>query len=227
MATVVPVISVDGPSGVGKGTLCRQLAQQLVWHLLDSGALYRLTALAAQQSGIALDDAPALGTIAKNLNAQFSSTATWEELITLDGVDVTRAVRSEHAGQAASQVAALSEVRSALLDRQRAFRQPPGLVADGRDMGTIVFPDAPLKIFLTASPEERAKRRYKQLIEKGIGASLATLAQEIAERDTRDMQRKVAPLRPATDAIVLNTDDLSIAAVRHTVLDLIEQRYNK
>jgi len=225
MATV-PVISVDGPSGVGKGTLCRQLAQQLGWHLLDSGALYRLTALAAQQRGIALDDTAALATIAKNLNAQFSSTTNWEERITLDGTDVTLAVRSEYAGQAASQVAALAEVRSALLDRQRAFRQPPGLIADGRDMGTIVFPDAPLKIFLTASPEERAKRRYKQLIEKGIGASLATLAQDIAERDTRDMQRKVAPLRPATDAIVLNTDDLSIMAVRHRVLDLIEQRYN-
>lgn len=220
----VPVIAVDGPSGVGKGTLCRQLAQHLGWHLLDSGALYRLTALAAQKYAAALDDETALAAIAQTLNVQFSSTDSGGERIELDGTDVTLAVRSEHAGQAASQVAALPGVRTALLERQRAFRQPPGLIADGRDMGTVVFTDATLKIFLTASPEERAKRRYKQLIEKGISASLATLAQDIAERDTRDAQRAVAPLRPAADAIILDTDDLTIVAVRHHVLDLIRQR---
>ena len=219
-----PVITVDGPSGVGKGTLCRQLAQQLGWHLLDSGALYRLTALAAQQRATPLDDEMALAAIAQALDVQFSSTDSGEERIELDDIDVTLDVRSEHAGQAASQVAALPGVRTALLERQRAFRQPPGLIADGRDMGTVVFPDAPLKIFLTASPEERAKRRYKQLIEKGISASLATLAQDIAERDTRDAQRAVAPLRPAADAIILDTDTLTIAAVRCHVLDLIEQK---
>ena len=219
-----PVITVDGPSGVGKGTLCRQLAQQLGWHLLDSGALYRLTALAAQQRATALDDEMALAAIAQALDVQFSSTDSGEERIELDDIDVTLDVRSEHAGQAASQVAALPGVRTALLERQRAFRQPPGLIADGRDMGTVVFPDAPLKIFLTASPEERAKRRYKQLIEKGISASLATLAQDIAERDTRDAQRAVAPLRPAADAIILDTDTLTIAAVRRHVLDLIERK---
>ena len=219
-----PVITVDGPSGVGKGTLCRQLAQQLGWHLLDSGALYRLTALAAQQRATALDDEMALAAIAQALDVQFSSTDSGEERIELDDIDVTLDVRSEHAGQAASQVAALPGVRTALLERQRAFRQPPGLIADGRDMGTVVFPDAPLKIFLTASPEERAKRRYKQLIEKGISASLATLAQDIAERDTRDAQRAVAPLRPAADAIILDTDTLTITAVRRHVLDLIERK---
>jgi len=221
----VPVITVDGPSGVGKGTLCHLLAQHLGWHLLDSGALYRLTALAAQKRGVALDDAAALQAIAQQLDVQFTSTDAGAEIICLDGMDVTQEVRSEQAGQAASQLAVLSTVREALLKRQQTFRQAPGLIADGRDMGTVVFPMAPLKIFLTASAEERAKRRYKQLIEKGISASLATLAREIAERDARDARRTVAPLRPAADAIVLKTDTLSIAAVLQQALELIDQRF--
>ena len=224
MSDTVPVITIDGPSGVGKGTLARQLARQLGWHLLDSGALYRLTALAAQQQGVALGDSGQLARLAAQLDVCFSSAADDAERIELNGVDVTRQVRSEQAGQAASQVAVIPAVRAALLDRQRAFRQPPGLIADGRDMGTVVFPDAPLKIFLTASPKERAKRRYKQLIEQGISASLATLAREIAERDQRDAQRAIAPLQAAADAIVLNTDHSDIIAVQQQARKLIEER---
>lgn len=222
----IPVITIDGPSGVGKGTLSRNLAQLLGWHLLDSGALYRLTALAAQQQGIAPDAAELLAKVAKNLSVRFLCTSEGREYIELNDQDVTLQVRHERTGQAASQVAAIPAVRTALLDRQRAFRQPPGLIADGRDMGTVVFPHAKIKLFLTASAEERAKRRYKQLIEQGVSASLATLAQEIAERDLRDTQRAVSPLQPADDAIILDTDRLDSSAVYEIALDLIKQRFN-
>ena len=219
----VPVIAVDGPSGVGKGTLCQVLAQHLGWHFLDSGSLYRLTALAAQKQGIPLDDETRLAVLAARLDVRFEPLLGQETQVLLEGEDVSVAIRSEVCGNAASRVAALPAVRAALLQRQRDFRQPPGLVADGRDMGTVVFPDAPVKIFLTASPMARAIRRYNQLREKGISVSLAALAKEIAERDARDAGRAIAPLRPASDAHVLDTTELSIAAVRQQALMILAE----
>ncbi|MEM8817684.1 MAG: (d)CMP kinase [Pseudomonadota bacterium] len=215
----VPVIAIDGPSGSGKGTIARRVAEKLGWRLLDSGALYRLVALAALRRNIELDDEPALAGMARELNVWFASAADGSERIELDGVDVSREVRSEEAGAHASRVAALEAVREALLVRQRAFRKPPGLVADGRDMGTQVFPDAGLKVFLTASAEERARRRHKQLKDKGIDVSLAALSRDIEDRDRRDSERKVAPLKPAEDARRLDSSGLSIEAVAQTVLD--------
>ena len=218
----IPVITIDGPSGVGKGTLARWLGNELGWHTLDSGALYRLTALAAQQQNIALDDAEALAELAANLAIRFAGTAE-QERIYLNEQEISQSVRTESCGNAASIVAALPAVRTALLQRQRDFRQQPGLVAEGRDMGTVVFTEAQLKIFLTASAEERAKRRYKQLKEKGINANLAPLTQEVVERDRRDSQRQIAPLKPAADAHILDTTGLDIAAVRSRTLALVER----
>lgn len=219
-SAAVPVIAIDGPSGSGKGTIAQALATELGWHFLDSGALYRILAYAAQRRGIALDDAGRLAELGRNLPVGFSANSS---KILLDDIDISTEIRTESAGDAASRVAAIPAVREALLARQRAFRRPPGLVADGRDMGTVVFPDAPLKLFLTASAEERARRRYNQLIEKGLSASLSTLAADIAERDRRDANRAVAPLRPADDAIVIDTSTLDIDATLARVRDLVRR----
>ena len=214
----IPVITIDGPGGSGKGTIAGLLAAQLGWNLLDSGALYRLLAFAAQNHGIALDNEQGLEALAAHLDVRFiASEDNREQHILLEGKDVTRAIRSEAVGASASVVAALGAVREALLQRQRAFRAPPGLVADGRDMGTVVFTDAPLKVFLTASPEERAERRYKQLLGKGETASLASLLDEIVARDERDTNRSVAPLRPAEDALLIDSTSMTINEVLEKV----------
>ena len=217
----IPVIAIDGPSGSGKGTIARQVAAALGWHLLDSGALYRLVALDADQKGIALDDPAGLATIAAELDVQFNSDSAGQEQIVLNGEDITSAVRTEAAGTGASAVAVIPSVREALLGRQRGFRRAPGLVADGRDMGTQVFADATLKVFLTASPDERAKRRHKQLKDKGIDVNLAAVSRDIVDRDRRDSERSVAPLRPAEDARILDSSGKPIEAVTQTVLDWV------
>ncbi|SHL90747.1 (d)CMP kinase [Vreelandella subglaciescola] len=206
------VLTIDGPGGAGKGTISGLLAERLGWHLLDSGALYRLTAYAAGKHSIAFDDEAGLAQVAENLDVAFP-VADGAVQTLLEGEDVSRAIRTEQAGERASKVAALPAVRTALLKRQRDFSQPPGLVADGRDMGTVVFPGAALKIFLTASADERARRRYEQLQQAGVDASLSSLLQEIQARDARDTQRSVAPLKPADDAITLDTTRLSIPEV--------------
>jgi cytidylate kinase len=220
----VPVITVDGPSGSGKGGLCQRLSEALGFHLLDSGALYRLTALAALRSGVSLDDAPALARVAEALDVVFRVTDGDPPVqAVLEGEAVDQELRAEECGDAASRVAALEPVRAALMARQRAFRRSPGLVADGRDMGTVVFPDAPLKLYLTASPEERARRRYNQLIEKGISASLPRLLGEITERDRRDSERSVAPLKPALDAILIDTTDALLDDVFRHAMSLVQE----
>ncbi|MBM5811225.1 MAG: (d)CMP kinase [Gammaproteobacteria bacterium] len=221
----VPVIAIDGPSGSGKGTVARLVAARLGWQLLDSGALYRLVALAGLRRGLAADDAEGHARAAAMLEARFGMDAGGAEQVFLDGADVTRELRAEQTGELASRVAALPAVRAALLDRQRAFARPPGLVADGRDMGSVVFPDAGLKLFLTASPEERALRRYKQLKEKGLGGNLAALSAEIAERDRRDATRAVAPLLAGAGAIVVDSTALSIEEVVTRVLALARERF--
>ena len=219
----VRVIAIDGPSGSGKGTIARRVADALGYHLLDSGALYRLVALAAEDACISLQNGGKLAELALKLDARFDSDEQGGERIWLGGQDVTDRLRTEQTGAGASTVAQIPAVREALLERQRAFRQPPGLVADGRDMGTQVFPDADLKIYLTASAEERAKRRYKQLKDKGLDVSLAALSRDIENRDRRDSERTVAPLRPATDARFLDSSGLSIEAVSQQVLDWVAE----
>ncbi len=215
----VPVIAIDGPSGSGKGTIARNVASRLGWHLLDSGALYRLVALAAIRNGTPLDDADKLAEVARNLDVRFDSDDAGGEQVWLRGSVVTDEVRTEECGKGASTVAPLQPVRTALLALQRGFRRMPGLVADGRDMGTHVFPDAGLKVYLTASADERAERRHKQLKDKGIDVSLAALSRDIEDRDRRDSERSVAPLRPAEDARILDSSGKSIEAVTETVLD--------
>ena len=221
----VPVIAIDGPSGSGKGTLCQTLARHFGWHLLDSGALYRLTGMAADRHGIALDDELAVAELAKNLDVQFVPGESGEPTsVLLEGDDVSGELRTEKTGLLASKVAVLGAVRSALLQRQRDFAQTPGLVADGRDMGTVVFTDAPLKIFLTASAEERAERRYKQLKSKGDNVNLATLLLEIQARDKRDSERELAPLKPADDAVQIDSSGLGIEEVFNRVLAEVNAR---
>lgn len=217
-----PVIAIDGPSASGKGTVARLVARALGFHYLDSGALYRLVGLAAQGVGADLENELMVSNIALNLNIIFK-----EETIYLDGRDVTDAIRAEAVSHSASKVAALPGVRRALLERQRRLRQPPGLVADGRDMGSVVFPDAALKIFLTASAEERAGRRYKQLMEKGMNASMNTLLQDISGRDARDSARAAAPLQKCADAIQIDTTGMSVEAVVEQVLMLYRQALSR
>ena len=219
----IPVLTIDGPSGSGKGTVAQRMAKELGWHYLDSGAIYRVLAQAALKHQLDLTDEPSIAKLAQQLDVTFIVQDD-ALVVLLDGQDVSTQIRSEQAGNAASKVAALPQVRAALLERQYAFRQAPGLVTDGRDMGTVVFPDAPYKVFLNASAEERAKRRHKQLKEKGIESNLAGLVAEISERDQRDRQRTVAPLRPADDAIELDSTSLGIDDVFHRVRAICTDR---
>jgi cytidylate kinase len=216
----VPIITIDGPSGSGKGTISRRIADRLGWHLLDSGALYRLVAYAGKLAGVSPADEPRFAEIARTLDVRFGADEQNQEQIWLGGREISRNIRTEQAGEGASQVAAMPAVRAALVDRQHAFAAPPGLVADGRDMGTVIFPDAKLKIFLTASADERARRRYKQLKDKGLSANLAALSQEIAERDRRDASRPIAPLKPADDAVIVDSTSMTIDEVVARVLEL-------
>ncbi len=221
-ATPPAVIAIDGPSASGKGTVAQNVARALAFNFLDSGALYRLVALAALARASALDDAGAIAAIAQGLDVVFD-----EAEIRLEGRAVTDLIREERVSGVASQIAAMAPVRQALLERQRAFRRPPGLVADGRDMGSVVFPDAKLKIFLTAEPAERARRRYKQLMEKGLSASMSALLQEIYERDARDTERAIAPLQRCADAVEIDSTDVTVDEVVAAVLQLYDQRIPK
>ena len=223
MTKNIPVIAVDGPSGVGKGTLCQALANHFNWHLLDSGAIYRVLALAALKQNIALDDINQLTELALNLPLTFDS-SHGDVKVLLAGVDVSKEIRTEQTGGAASKVAAINEVRTALLQRQRDFRQLPGLIADGRDMGTVVFSDAPVKIFLDASAQSRAERRMKQLQDKQIHAKFPEILQEITARDERDRNRAVAPLKPAVDALIIDTTSLSIEDVFNQAIMYIKEK---
>jgi cytidylate kinase len=222
MRAGIPVVTIDGPSGSGKGTVARALAQRLGWHLLDSGALYRLIGLVAARRGIEPTDTGRLVALAGSLNPAFAATPA-DERVWLDGEEVSAAIRSERSGELASQVAQLGAVRTALLDLQRASARPPGLVADGRDMGTVVFPEALLKVFLSASADERAMRRYKQLKEKGIDVSLRDLSRDIEERDSRDAERSVAPLRAARGACLIDSTELTADDVVEKILARLRQ----
>lgn len=227
--TPIPVICLDGPSGVGKGTICLAVAEHLGWHILDSGSLYRITALQVSRlfptNDVDSINESQLSDIASNLSVTYEQKNN-ELVILLADEDITQLIRNEQIGALASQIAAIPVVREALLERQKAFLQSPGLVADGRDMGTVVFPDSVLKIYLTASPEERAQRRYKQLKDKGIDVNLASLVEELRLRDDRDMNRKTAPLKPASDAIVIDTTTLNIEQVTDEVMNWVGQRVN-
>ena len=223
-APASPVIAIDGPSGSGKGTIARAVAARLGWSLLDSGALYRLLALAAKEAGVGADAPGRLGALARGLRVEFSLYASGDERILMAGQDVTLQVRAEATGELASRIAGIPEVRAGLLDLQHSFRRSPGLVADGRDMGTVVFPDAVLKIFLTASAVERAKRRHNQLIEKGLTANLDALFHDISARDERDRNRAVSPLEPAADAVQLDTTAVGIGQVVERVMGLAGER---
>lgn len=214
-----PVVAIDGPSASGKGTVAARVAQALGLHYLDSGALYRLVALAASRAGVSWDDQEGCAAIARSLPARFSL-----HRVFLGADDVTEAIREEHISAGASRVASLAAVRSALEVLQRDFRRPPGLVAEGRDMGSVIFPGAALKVFLTASVDARAQRRYKQLIDKGLSANISTLSQDLRERDARDASRAAAPLRKCDDAVLLDTTDLTIDQAVEFVVDLARQR---
>ena len=221
---VIPVLAIDGPSGSGKGTIARAVADRLGWHMLDSGAIYRAVGHAAQRRHLDLADAAAVARCAAQTRIEFRDPGDGGETrVVIDGEDATDAIRTETAGAAASTIAALPAVRKALVDKQLAFRQPPGLVADGRDMGTVIFPDAPFKVFLTASPGERAERRYKQLKAKGLDVTLASLLHEIERRDARDASRTVAPLKPAADAVVIDTTGRPIPDVVAAVLAVVQR----
>jgi cytidylate kinase len=221
--SAIPVIAIDGPSGSGKGTIARRVASELGMNLLDSGALYRLVALAAARAGKAQATEPELAEIAAGLDVRFTTHNSGEPQVWLGDEEVGRELRSEDCGLLASRVAALPMVRKALLKLQKGFRSAPGLVADGRDMGTVVFPDAVLKVYLTASAEERAKRRHKQLKDKGIDVSLAALSRDIEDRDRRDSERSVAPLRAAEDARLLDSSNMTIEEVTRTILDWAQE----
>ena len=220
--TSIPVITIDGPSGSGKGTVAVRIAEKLGFTLLDSGALYRSVGIAALRGGIDLRDHQQIAELARHLNIEFG--VSTPDSVWLDGEDVSLEIRTDIGSELASQIGAIPAAREALYERQLAFRKAPGLVADGRDMGTVVFQDAIIKIYLTARPEERAQRRYKQLIDKGIDASLPDLLRDLKERDARDSERPISPLKPAKNAVVLDTTDLNIDQVVEQVLDLVSER---
>ncbi|MCK5499158.1 MAG: (d)CMP kinase [Gammaproteobacteria bacterium] len=220
----IPVIAVDGPSGTGKGTVCSHLANWLSWNFLDSGALYRILAVAAERHHLETNNEAAIADIAESLDVVFQRPQPGKDVtVIFEGNDISQEIRTEECGNSASQIATLPKARSALLERQRKFQQAPGLIADGRDMGTVVFADAPLKIYLIASAAERAKRRYKQLKQKGFNVNLPRLAADIAERDTRDSQRTISPLKPADDAIVVDTTILEISEVIKKIENLVKE----
>ena len=219
---IIPVLTIDGPSGSGKGTISRSVADNLGWHLLDSGALYRAVGFAAGMEGLDLSDAEAMTRCAETTRITFRAAKDGGEThVIVNGMDATDEIRTETCGAAASAIAAIPSVRAALFDKQRHFRKAPGLVADGRDMGTVIFPDARVKVFLTAGAEERAKRRYKQLKEKGLSVTLAALLREIQARDVRDAERPVAPLKPAQDAVIIDSTGIPIDVVVAKVLSLV------
>ena len=225
MQESIPVITIDGPSGAGKGTVARIVAEQLGWHLLDSGAIYRVLAVAAQHHNISVEDEASLLPVAAHLDVQFQISTAGEGSVILEGEDVSNAIRTEEIGALASKVAAFPRVREALLRRQRAFKVTPGLVADGRDMGTVVFADAPVKVFLTASAEERAQRRFNQLKGKGFDVKIGRLLDDIRLRDERDQNREVAPLVPAEGALIIDSTELSIEEVVGKILSFSNEKF--